>query len=170
MKARRRAASYWESSLSKELTHERGKTDGIIAISIRRRLKYCAKTSTLLPLSEIGGSPCGRQRDEWKLRGRWRWRMLDRRRHGARNKKGERNRERREKEATARTPPTFDLFKWADRLSHEGAICFFLESFSYTPNPILSPRLFLFFPLPRSISNGFHTAIFNVKKIIFNKF
>lgn len=49
-----------------------------------------------------------------------------------------------EKEAMAGTHPTFDLFKWADRLSHEGAICFFLEIFPHTPDPILPPRLFLF--------------------------
>lgn len=89
---------------------------------------------------------------------------------GKRGEKGGGGESEREEEVTAGMHPTFDLFKWADRLSHEGAICFFLESFSYTPNPILSPILFLFLPLPRSISNGFHTAIVNVEGTILNKF
>lgn len=87
--------------------------------------------------------------------------------------KKERKREtikRREEEATAGMHPTFDLFKWADRLSHEGAICFFLESFSYNPQPDFVAKTISLSSIATYLSNGFYSAIVNIERMILNKF
>lgn len=50
------------------------------------------------------------------------------------------------KEAMAGTYPAFDLFKWVDRLSHESAICFSREIFSYI-NPVdFAAKVIAYFP------------------------
>lgn len=161
-----KSCSHRESSLSKELTCGRG-------WNRRHNSDFHQETFKVLCKDVDATTTIGDRRQPlWGTRG---WIETSRAMKianarqtetGSEREKKEKEREtdeRREKKATAETHQTFDLFKWADRLSHEGAICFFLESFSHIPNPILSPRLFLFLPLPRSISNGFHTAIVNVK-------